>query len=70
MKTVRVITIAREYGSGGAAIAEELAIPGQLKGNVISVTYRLGAHDIDALSIDSTGPRKQAPALLTGDGII
>lgn len=26
MKTVRVITIAREYGSGGAAIAEELAI--------------------------------------------
>ena len=26
MKTVRVITIAREYGSGGAVIAEELAI--------------------------------------------
>jgi len=25
MKTVRVITIAREYGSGGAAIGQELA---------------------------------------------
>jgi predicted double-glycine peptidase len=25
MKTVRVITISREYGSGGAAIGQELA---------------------------------------------